>query len=139
MNPSRFELIIGYDGSCPLCNRFIRWVIRSDRKERIGISPLDGPAMRAVFSRHPQLAGTDSVVVVRSPGSEQETVETGPGAVLTVAGTLKGWWRLLLAGRWLPGSFNGWLYRIIARNRYLLVNNLPTCPLPDASIRSRLV
>ena len=134
MNP-----IILYDGVCGLCNRFVQFVLRHDRKDQFRFAPLQSNFARTILERHslnPEVL--DTVYVVFDYGQSSERLLSRSEAASAVLKELGGVWRLwakLLD--FLPKRFRDWRYALVARNRYRFFGKYETCPLPDPRDRDK--
>jgi predicted DCC family thiol-disulfide oxidoreductase YuxK len=131
--------IILYDGVCGLCNRFVQFVLRHDRKDQFRFAPLQSNFARTILERHslnPEVL--DTVYVVFDYGQSSERLLSRSEAASAVLKELGGVWRLwakLLD--FLPKRFRDWRYALVARNRYRFFGKYETCPLPDPRDRDK--
>ena len=131
--------LVLYDGVCGLCNGFVRFALRRDRRAALRFAPLDSDVGRAIIARHASLAGRDSIVLVERVG-EVEIVATRSDAVARIARHLGAWWSGL--GRvyaMAPRGVRDWLYDAVARRRYAWFGKLDACPIPTADERERFI
>ena len=131
--------VLLYDGVCGVCNGAFRTILRFDHRGTLRFAALDSDFARDIIARHPRLAGLDSVVFVRNPGREGETVSTESAALLQVAEYLGGYWKLALAARVVPPFVRDRLYAAFAKVRYHVGGKYDTCPIPSPEVRSRFV
>ena len=127
--------IIFYDGSCALCHRSVRFVLRRDRAALFQFAPLDGHTFRERLGNRKNLP--DSFVLVTASGD----VLTRSPAVLHLLRRLGGAWRALAALCGLaPRPVRDALYDGIARTRYRLFGReADICPLVPPELRSRFL
>jgi predicted DCC family thiol-disulfide oxidoreductase YuxK len=131
--------IVVFDGECALCNGFVAWLLRHDKRGVFRIAGSAGEVGRAVVSS----AGLEGEVV-------QSTIVVWEGtrglvrsdAVIEIARQL-GWpWRALRVGRALPRTWRDSMYGAIARRRSRLEAEDPSCGVPPSELvalwRSRL-
>jgi len=133
--------IVLYDGVCGLCNRFVQFVLRRDKKEVFRFASLQSAFAGQVLKRHG--ANPDSLatlyVVVEHEGSA-ELLLARSEAVAFALMELGGVWRL--AARLLlmiPRAVRDWGYGLVARNRYRVFGRYESCPLPDLPARGRFL
>jgi predicted DCC family thiol-disulfide oxidoreductase YuxK len=125
--------IILYDGACGLCNRFVQFVVRHDRKDHFRFAALQSNFARTILERHslnPDVL--DTVYLVFNYGRSTERLLSRNEAASAVLKELGGDWRLwakLLD--FLPKRFRDWRYALVARNRHRFFGKYETCPLPD--------
>jgi predicted DCC family thiol-disulfide oxidoreductase YuxK len=131
--------IVVFDGECALCNGFVAWLLRHDKRGVFKIAGSSGDLGRAVVAS----AGLEGEIV-------QSTIVVWDGerglvrsdAVIEIARRL-GWpWRALRVGRALPRAWRDSLYGAIARRRSRLEAEDPSCGVPPPELvalwRSRL-
>jgi predicted DCC family thiol-disulfide oxidoreductase YuxK len=131
--------ILFYDGTCGLCQRTVRWMLRHDPEGRLHFAPLQQPLAAEVFARHeldPQQ--TNSAVLVTHFGQPAECVDVRSDAILGCLRLLGGGWALLAAiARLIPRRLRDGVYNRLARNRHELFANGESCTLPSADERTR--
>ncbi len=128
-----------YDGVCGVCNSAVRTILRFDPHGTLRFAPLDSDFSRAVFERHPAVAGADSVVFVDEPDQPGERVAVRSAAALRVVDYLGGPWKLLKAARVIPAPVRDWLYDRFADVRYRVFGKYDTCPVPPPEVRARFL
>jgi len=133
--------IILYDGVCGLCNRFVQFVLKRDRKDRFRFAALQSNFARAVLERHglnPDVL--DTVYLVFDYGLATESLLARNDAASAVLKALGGFWRF-----WatlldlLPARFRDWGYALVASNRYRFFGKYETCPLPKEKDRHKFL
>ena len=103
--------IIFFDGSCPLCNRAIGFVLQADRKKLFLFAPLEGITAEKLLPHAPK----ETLVLL-----DGEHVYTASRAVLRLLWLLGGRYKLVGILCFLPPFLFDWLYRYVARRRYSL-------------------
>ncbi|HUJ62894.1 MAG TPA: DCC1-like thiol-disulfide oxidoreductase family protein [Kofleriaceae bacterium] len=127
--------IVLYDGTCGLCSRSVRWLLRHERDHELRFAPLQGATAAALRARHPAIPATlESVVLV-----EDGRVWLRSKAFLHVARHLRGPWRWGYAWRWLPAIVLDLGYRAIAAVRYRVWGRVEVCDLPSPEHRDRFL
>ena len=141
MNIEPPHFIILYDGVCGLCNRFVRLVLRFDKRGVFRFASLQSPFAAAVLQRHGiNPLQLDTVYLVLDYGSAGEQLLARDHAVVAILKQLGGAWKFWASiSKLLPKLFRQWLYNLIARNRYRIFGKYESCPLPDEKIRSKLL
>lgn len=105
--------IIYFDGECNLCNRFVDFLIRRDRRRVYRYSTLQGST--AAVRLPPALRGSTLTTVV----FEKEGVfSTESSAAIQAVAGLGGVYTLILLFYMIPRPVRDALYRWISRNRY---------------------
>lgn len=129
---SRFRAMVLYDGYCVLCNWFVRFVLRIDRKGTIGFVPLDSPIAKRLHVHIPD--GVDSVVLV-----EGHDVLAKSDAVFRVFSLAGGAWSALKIFSLLPKSLTDGVYDWIAKRRMKVFGRYGACPIPAERFRDRFI
>jgi predicted DCC family thiol-disulfide oxidoreductase YuxK len=139
MQPS--NAIILYDGVCGLCNRFVRFVLKHDRKDHFRFAALQSNFAREFLQRHDVDANVlDTVYLVLDHDRPTERILSRNDAVASVLMELGALWRLwakLLD--FLPRRVRYWQYNLLARNRYRFFGKYDSCPLPDSKDRYKFL
>jgi predicted DCC family thiol-disulfide oxidoreductase YuxK len=130
--------VLLYDGVCGFCSRGVQTILRLDPQGTLRFAALQSDFGRAAVSRHPELEGVDSVVLLEpEPGGERVFIRSD--AALRLAAYL-GWpWKIFLAARLLPRPALDFLYDLFARNRYRFFGKYDTCMIPAPEVRARFI
>ncbi|QJR12817.1 hypothetical protein DSM104443_03910 [Usitatibacter rugosus] len=127
--------ILVFDGVCVLCSRWVGFIIERDRAARFRFAPMQSQTGRSLLLRH----GLDpddplSLLVV-----EGDDAWTDSEAILRVAGSFGGAWRIAALARVIPRSWRNRAYRTLARNRYRWFGRRETCLVPTPELRARFI
>lgn len=125
--------IIYFDGVCGLCNGFIDFIIKVDKKKKFSFSPLQS---EYAGKNLPEALTQDLKSVVYQ---NEDEIFLKSDAVIKIFLDLGGLWKLFGFARLLPIGFRNWLYDQVAANRYKIFGKKDTCRLPSAEERSRFV
>lgn len=125
--------VIAFDGHCGLCNGWVDFIMRRDRRRVWRFTPLQSPAGSALAAPG-QSGDLSSVVVVRD--GWRYTRSTG---VIIAVGELGGPWRLALLLLAVPAPVRDVFYRIVAKWRYRIFGRSETCRLPTPEERERFI
>jgi predicted DCC family thiol-disulfide oxidoreductase YuxK len=126
--------VILYDGQCPFCASWVRFVAIRDVGRRFRFTPITtdyGRALAAALGIAPGDPDTNAVVI------------TGRGlrrsdAALAVLATLPGWgWVTML--RMFPRALRDGVYRLIARSRYQVFGRNELCDFGGPALRGRVI
>jgi predicted DCC family thiol-disulfide oxidoreductase YuxK len=125
--------VIVFDGVCVLCNGWVRFLLRHDRRRRYRFAAMQGEAGRALLARH----GLDpddpvSFLLVEYDIGRAATprVSTDTDAIRRVLAGLGGFWRVAHLAALLPG---------VARNRYRWFGRHEACMVPSEEDRARFL
>ena len=118
--------VIVFDGVCALCNRWVRFLLRFDRRGRYRFAAMQGEQGSALLRSH----GLDpqdpaSFLLLDAQGAWTDT-----DAILRVLAGLGGAWRLSGVLKALPRGLRDAAYRALARNRYRWFGRHDACHLP---------
>ncbi|QSR85655.1 thiol-disulfide oxidoreductase DCC family protein [Methylacidimicrobium sp. B4] len=122
--------IIFFDGGCGLCNRFVWFVLRHDRKRVFRFAPLQGARFRREAERSGPLAGSESVVVVWEEEGRREVLLRGRAVVRVLRQLPRFRWLATLLGV-LPEPWLDRFYDLVAARRYRLSGKGATCRRPN--------
>jgi predicted DCC family thiol-disulfide oxidoreductase YuxK len=127
--------VLLYDGTCGLCHRSVRWILRHERDHELAFAPLQGDTATELRARFPRIPhALESVVLV-----EDGRVHLRSKAFLYTARHLRAPWRWGYAVRWLPGFLLDLGYRVIAAIRYRVWGRADVCDLPAPEQRARFL
>lgn len=124
------EAIILFDGVCTLCNGWVDFVMRHDRRARFRFAPLQSAIGR-------RLAGPDAGASIVLVGDGYRVDQST--AVLTILSGLGGPWTVFRMLFLVPRPLRDACYRIVAANRYRWFGRRETCRLPTPGERARFV
>jgi predicted DCC family thiol-disulfide oxidoreductase YuxK len=135
--------IVFFDGHCNLCNSFVDFVIRHDRRHVIRFASLQSAAGRQIRP-----------ITRRAPSTSEGETDDGNGfltiifldvdgyayarsdAVLKIVEHFGGPYRLSAALWLVPRIVRDFFYRLISRHRYALFGQRATCRVPTAEEQS---
>jgi predicted DCC family thiol-disulfide oxidoreductase YuxK len=113
--------LLFYDGTCPLCNRAIRFVLAADKKRCFYFAPLNGTTAKEKLAhlrlKNPSL---DTLVLLEKEGTEKEALLIEGRGALRILWLLGGKYALIGWLSFLPPFFFDACYRVIARYRFRL-------------------
>lgn len=128
-------LIVVFDAQCLLCNEWVQFLLRHDRRGVYQFASIQGTVGRQLLDREGlQVQGLQTMLLVDGAQAWQHTA-----AILRVVGGL-GWpWRLVWLFAIVPAPVRDAMYRVIARNRYRWFGRSETCLLPPADYVARFL
>lgn len=119
-------MIIVFDAQCLLCNGWVRFLLKHDRRAVFRFAAMNSEAGKALLAGAGlRIDRLETLLLVDGQRSWQHTA-----AILRVLHQL-GWpWRLAWLFWLVPAPLRDGLYRLIARNRYRLFGHADACPVP---------
>lgn len=128
-------MIVVFDAQCLLCDGWVRFLLRHDRRRVLRFASIQGANGRALLGRAGlQIDGLQTLLLVDGDRSWQHTA-----AILRVLHAL-GWpWRLAWAAWLIPAPLRDALYRWLARNRYRWFGRSDACLMPPPDHAQRFL
>ena len=135
MTPPPFSVpVVFFDGVCGLCNSFVDWVIRHDRKKIFRFAPIQGQTAKEHLGRFPPQEEDWSIIYADEKGTYERS-----SAVLKILSRLGGFskiWALFLI---FPPFIRDGVYRLIAKRRYRWFGKRDSCRLPTPQEKDRFL
>lgn len=125
--------IIFFDGFCILCNGFVDFIFRRDKKHTFYFAPLQGKTARSVLEPD-CIDALESIVYVDETGCYQRS-----NAVLKILTRLSGVYKVFGVLRIVPRFIRDAFYDFIGRNRYRWFGKRQACRIPTAEDRGRIL
>jgi predicted DCC family thiol-disulfide oxidoreductase YuxK len=127
--------LVLYDGTCGLCSKSVRWILRHERDHELQFAPLQGPTAAALRERFPTIpADVETVVFV-----DGDRVHLRSKAFVHLGKHLRAPWRWIRALRWVPAFLFDLGYRVVAKMRYRIWGRVDACELPSPAERARFL
>lgn len=126
--------IIFFDGVCAMCNTFVNFALKIDRREQFFFAPLQGETARKLLPPLSEDARDWSMIYLDERGIHDQL-----DASLEVYRRLGGIWWFLSLLRFIPLAIRNPLYRILARNRYKWFGRKEHCRIPTELERRRFL
>lgn len=123
------------DAECALCSWGARMIHRLDRSGTVRICPVQSPLGAALLRHYGIDPGDPSSWLFLADGVAHRDFD----AVITAGRRFGGWGRLTGALRLIPKPARDALYRLVARNRYVVFGRAEMCALPDPAFQRRLL
>ena len=130
-----FTNIILFDGECNLCNSFVDFIIRYDKRDKFKFDSLQSPNS-IILLKETQIdpRKLDTVVLY-----SQGIFYTRSSAALLILLELGFPFSLTIILWIVPGFFRDWAYRMIAKNRYNWFGKRDNCRLPTKADRKKFL
>ena len=125
--------VIFFDGYCGLCNGFIDFMMKIDKRGIFQFCALQSDFAKATLSPEDVIDLKSLVVLL-----DGKTYRKSKGVLLAVT-ELGGPWKCLLILRLFPTAFSDWIYDLVAKNRYTLFGKRDTCRLPTPEEKMRFI
>ncbi len=133
--------LVLFDGVCGLCDATVQFLLDHDPQATLHFATLQGELGQAILSRHRDLTGVDSVVLVESGvdarGVPFEHVFCRSRAVFRILGGLDRRVRWLGGAQHLPAPLANVAYDLVASVRYRIWGKLEACRIPTPEVRAR--
>lgn len=124
--------VIHFDGVCGLCNQFIKFLLKADKRDQFRFTPLQSETALRILG--PQEDYSSSLLFFdRGHLYEQSD------AVLLAVGYLGGFWKMIKVLRLFPRSLRDYIYRFIAKRRYQLFGKRDACWIPSSEEQNRFL
>ncbi len=127
--------IVFYDGTCGFCQASIQLALKYNKKQDLYFAALQsGLAQELVPQAQLPDPLPDSILFF-----ENGRLFTESEAALRIARHLTFPWSVLYYFRFIPLSFRNFVYRFVARHRYLIAGRTEACMLPSPEERARFI
>lgn len=127
--------VVLFDGVCPLCNSFVRFILARDHDAVFRFAPLQSEAALRLLEGAP-FAIDPSMSVVLVDGSSYHTETDAVIGILDRLPAAAVWGSIF---RVLPKPIRNAVYRFIARRRYALFGRRASCIVPSDDVRERFL
>ena len=130
------DSVIVFDGVCVLCSRWVGFVLKRDRIGHFKFAAMQTPPGRDLLTRH----GIDPDDPLSFLLLENGRGYTDTDAIVRILRSFGVRWRFVaLLMSIVPRFIRDPLYRWIARHRYRLFGQRPSCLLPSADVADRFL
>lgn len=129
------ENILLFDGICNLCNAFVKFIIKRDKKNRFKFAALQSIAGQALLKKTGlQTDNFTSFVLITG---NHYSLRSSAG--LSVLKKLGGLWKLFYFFIFIPRPLRDFIYNIIAKTRYKIFGRRDTCMIPTSDIKQKFL
>ncbi|MBL8992311.1 MAG: DUF393 domain-containing protein [Spirochaetia bacterium] len=125
--------IVFFDGVCGICNRFVDFLLKRDRRRIYLFSPIQGERAKTVLDPE-AIQKNETIFLLDAKGIHQRS--TAPIRILTGLG---GPWKIFFILYMIPRPIRDFIYKRIARNRYRWFGRKDACRIPTAEERARFL
>jgi predicted DCC family thiol-disulfide oxidoreductase YuxK len=126
--------ILFFDGSCGLCNRSVKFVLRKEKNEELLFSPLQSEFAKKILKEKNVTEGLDTMVLL-----ENDKIYTRSSAALRVSKYLKGLWPLMMMFLIVPPFIRNSIYNYIAKNRITWFGASDYCDMMTPELKKRFL
>ncbi len=119
------KILILFDGYCHLCSRTVQVILKFDKKRKFVFAPLSSTTGIHFKEKYHITKQTDSVILIKA-----NVCNIKSEAVLEIADSLGGLFKLLLIFRIIPRKWRDKLYDCVARNRFRWFGKRSSCLMP---------
>lgn len=117
--------IVFFDGVCGLCNHFVNFLLRHDRKRKLTFSPLQGKTIQK--TKAASFANEQTIVFLQG-----DLLLVKSRAAIEVIAALGGVWKLSKILLIVPCFIRDFVYSLIAKHRYQWFGKTDVCRLPTS-------
>ena len=129
------QSIILFDGVCNLCNGFVQFAIKRNRKKTLYFSSLQSEFSQKILRESGMKSDyIDSLVFYKSG-----KLFTKSGAALRIAKELDGLWPMTYLLIVIPYPIRDFIYGFIAKYRYKWFGKKDVCMVPSTETRDRFL
>ena len=125
------KAIIKFDGVCNLCNSFVQFVIKRDRRNLFKFKPLQEDSTSETTSTETNF----STIILQK---ESKTYDKST-AFANIVRELKGGWSYLYLITMIPKPIRNFVYNIIAKNRYKMFGKRDSCMIPTNDLQDKFL
>ena len=115
--------LVLYDGTCGLCAKSVRWILRHEADHELKFAPIQGETTDALRATYPGIPASVDTIILIADGKAH----------------LRRPWRWIYAFRWLPGFVLNGFYRLVAALRYRMFGRVDSCEIPSPENRVRFL
>jgi len=135
--------IILFDGVCNLCNGFVQFVIKRDKKMVFRFASLQSESGQKILKpylntpqrqKNQSLNELTSVVYIKN-----SKLFSHSEAVILIVSELGGAWKWSKLLFVFPAFFRDFVYTVVAQNRYRIFGKQDECLLPQPELKDRFL
>lgn len=124
---------IYFDGICLLCNRFVAFILKYDRRDRYRFSTIQH--LDEIEAENPREKERKDTILFHDNGRWFDESE----AVLRIVIGLGGGWKVIGITRVLPLFVRNAIYRWIARKRYGIFGSTDYCSVVNPDVKHKFL
>ncbi|MEI7669427.1 MAG: DUF393 domain-containing protein [Pseudomonadota bacterium] len=129
------QSIVLFDGVCNLCNGFVQFIIKHEKKNKLMFASLQSEAAKKILvANNENPAQLNSVVLII--GNKVYKKST---AGLYILSALNGLYPMLFVFIIIPPSIRDFVYDIIAKYRYKWFGIRESCMIPTKELKEKFL
>jgi len=128
--------IILFDGVCNLCNGFVQFVIKHDKKDDFRFASLQSEYGRKVQNHLGINFSNPKSIILYQPGVAYFKKSE---AVFEIIKKFGGFYRVFIIFNVFPKIFIDLIYDFVAKNRYKWFGQKDQCMLPTLELKSKFL
>lgn len=136
-NKDSFPVLL-FDDECLVCNRFIQFVLRIDKEEKLYFSSLRSEFGQEVLKRNKVGTLENDTDYFTAILVEENKIYLYSSSILRVFYYLKYPWKVLYLLIYLPSSFRNVIYKFFSKNRKKISFG-NSCQIPPGNWKKRLI
>jgi predicted DCC family thiol-disulfide oxidoreductase YuxK len=126
--------VILFDGVCNVCNGFVQFVIRYDKKQYFKFASQQSEIGSAFLNKIYHNVASDSIVLIDGDKTYSKSM-----AVLKIIQSFGGIWKTAKIFEIIPRVISDFCYDVFAKYRYKLFGRKDECMIPTPEIRQRFI
>lgn len=134
INTSQFTHLVLFDGVCNLCNGFVQFLIRQDKRDQLTFGSLQGSIAQQLLAQNGINNYLSSIVYIRNGKLHQRS-----SAALSILKDVGGWWWLTQIFWIVPRPIRDMFYNWVGRNRYRWFGKRQSCMVPSPELQKRFL
>jgi len=128
--------IILFDGVCNLCNGFVQFVIKHDKKDTFRFASLQSEYGQKIQNYLALDSSKIKSIVLYQP---EIAYFKKSKAIIEIIKDFRGFYRLLVVFGVFPRIITDLVYDFVAKNRYKWFGKKDQCMIPTAELRSKFL
>ncbi len=133
---SENKKIILFDGVCNLCNTWIQFVIKHDKKDVFRFAALQSEFGKNIIKEiNIDTSKIDSIILYES----KNVYYYKSDAVIKIAQNLGFGYNLLVVFKIIPKIIRNYIYDFIAKNRYKWFGRKESCMIPSPELKAKFL
>ena len=128
--------IILYDGVCILCNKWVSYIIKNDKKKRFKFAPIQSKIAKNIIC---EIGGSSEIIDTIFLIKSDKFYTKFQASTYALYSVNKIFILLYALNLIFPKKFLDFFYDIVGSRRYQIFGMHDTCPLPDAETKDRFI